>query len=357
MVVVPMAHAAGNRLLIDDLDVEVGDRWSRNVDDGDRITREAAPGDTVEFKITFKNNYTEEEDLRIEDITATVTIEGIDDDEDLDEESKEFDVKEDDDKTVSVEFEIPIEVEEDTYTVTIEAEGEDENGTDHTVEWTVDLEVEKETHELRFYRKTLSPTETECGGIVTLNLGIINTGSEDEEDIELVISNTELEYNNVVTISELEAEPYEDESKYLKRFTINVPKTAEVGIYLINFKVTYDDGDEVIEDSVELTVSECEEEEEPECVEDSDCEEGEVCEDGVCEEEEEEVVVVTEPTIPTAAVITEPTTITEPITVTEEEEKSFFETGWFIGLLFGAEIIVIIIAVLLVMALVRRKAG
>ena len=350
MIAIPMVYAEGGQLLIDKLDVKVGDRWSRNVDDGETISREAAPGDTVEFKIKFKNNYTDAEDLRIEDVVATITIEGIDDGEDIDEESNEFDIREDDDKTVTVKFEIDIEVEEDTYDVIIEAEGEDENGTDQSITWTVSLEIEKESHELRLYRKTLSPTEIKCGGIVSLSLGIMNTGSEDEEDIELVISNSDLEYNNLIAIDELEAEPYEDESKYLKTFRIEVPKDIETGIYPLDFKVTYDEGDEILEDNVDLTVSECEVEEEPECVEDSDCEEDEICEDSVCEEEV--VVVVTQPTTPTGAVVTQPT-ITEPTTVTEE--KSFFETGWFIGLLIGAEIIVIIIAVLLVMTLVKRK--
>ena len=112
--------------------------------DGERISREAEPGDTVQFKITFLNNYTKDEDLDIEDVTAELTIEGIDDGSDMDEESKEFDVRADDDKTVTVEFDIPIEVEEDTFDVLINAEGDDENGTEHSVTWTVVLEVEKE---------------------------------------------------------------------------------------------------------------------------------------------------------------------------------------------------------------------
>jgi len=339
MIAVPMVHAAGNKLLIDKLDVEVNDRWSRNVDDGETISREAEPGSTVEFKIKFKNNYTDAEDLRIEDITATITIEEIDDGEDIDEESKEFDIREDDDKTVTIQFKIPVEVDEDSYDVTIEAEGDDENGTDHSVVWTVTLDVEKESHELRFYRKTLSPIEVEAGETASLTLGIINTGSEDEEDIELIISNDDLEYNNLVTISELEAEPYEDESRYLKTYKIEVPETSEAGIYPIDFKVTYDDGDEILEDSVDLTVTEAEEE----VIEEEE------------EEEEEDIVVVQQPTTPTTgAVVTQPT-VTEPTTVTEE--TSFLDSGWFIAALFGAELIVIVIAVLLVMALVKRKSA
>ncbi len=143
MIAVPMVQAAGSKLLIDKLDVKVGDRWSRNVDNGETVSREAEPGDDVDFKIKFKNNFTDAEDLKIEDITATITIEEIDDGEDLDEESKEFDIREDDDKTVTISFKVPIEVEEDTFDVKIEAEGEDENGTDHSVEFAFISEGDK----------------------------------------------------------------------------------------------------------------------------------------------------------------------------------------------------------------------
>ena len=338
MLVVPMAYAGTGKLLIEKLDVEVDGKWSRNVEDGETISREAEPGSTVKFKIKFKNNYTDAEDLKIEDITATVTIEEIDDGDDLDEESSEFDVREDDDKTVSVEFDIPIEVDEDTFDVTIEAEGEDENGTDQSVTWTVSLELEKETHELRFYRNTLSPSEVKCGATTSFNLGIINTGSDDQEDVELTISNSDLEYSTLVTISEIEAEPFEDECRYSKIFKINVPRTAEAGIYPIDFKATYDDGDELIEDSVDLTVTECKEEEEVVPPEDED---------------EEDVVVVTPPVV-TPPVITPPV-VTPPVTSTEEE-KSFFESGWFVGLLIGAELLIIIIAIVLVVTLVKRRS-
>ncbi len=341
MIVVPMAYAKPGQLLVDKLDVKVDEKWDRRITDGDTITREAEPGSTVDFKIELKNNYTDAEDLRIEDITVTVTIEGIDDGEDIDEESNEFDIREDDDKTVTIKFKLPIEIEEDTYNVLIEAEGKDENGTDQMVVLNVDLEVEKEEQELRIYRKTLSPSEVKCGGIASLNFGLINTGSEDQEDVELIISNNDLEYNNVVTISDITADPYEDDSKYLKTYRIEIPETAEPGIYPLDITVNYDNGDEIIEEIVDITVSECEVVvEEPEEVVDEET------------GGDEDVVVVTQPPADTAPVVTQPI-ITGLATATEE--KSFFESGTFIALLFGAEAIIVVIAILLVMMIVRKR--
>ena len=69
-----VAYAAGSKLIFSDVDVKVGGKTSKNLDDGETIDDEAEPGDTVEFRIEVKNNFTDAEDLEIKDITVEVTI-------------------------------------------------------------------------------------------------------------------------------------------------------------------------------------------------------------------------------------------------------------------------------------------
>src|SRR3989338_709048 len=109
-----VAYAAGSKLVFSDVDVKVGSKTSKNLEDGDTIDDEAEPGDTVEFRIEVRNNFTDAEDLDIEDITVEVTIEEVDDGDDIDEESSDFDLKAGRDKKVTLKFQLPIEVEEDT---------------------------------------------------------------------------------------------------------------------------------------------------------------------------------------------------------------------------------------------------
>ncbi len=342
---------AENKLSISDLDVEVDGRWSRDLTDGETITRDAAPGDDVSFKIKFRNNYTDDENLRIEDIVAVVTIEDIDDGESLEEESKEFDIREDDDDTVTIDFQIPIEVEEDTYTVTIEADGDDENGTSHSVSWTIYLNVEKERDELRYYRQTLLPSTITCGGTTSLTIGIINTGSDDQEEVELKIIGTGLEYENMVTIDSIDADPFDDSCKYSKSFTIPIDKDVSPGVYPITFITTYDNGRETLEDSVELTVLECQKEEKPAEDTTDNTDSGSSTNSDTTTKDtsstDDEVDVIITPTTPVQPPITTPTTQTE--------EKSFFESGWFIGLFIGAQLLIIIIVLVLVVMFLNKK--
>ena len=331
----------GGHLIITDVDVKVGSKTDKNLEDGDDISDEAAPGDTVQFSIEVANNFTRDDDIEIEDITITVTIEGIDDDDDLEEETREFDIKEDRDEKKKLEFEIPLEVDEDTFDVLIEVEGDTRDNGSQEARMELTLEVQKENNEIRFLRNSLTPSEIKCSRTVQLSVGVINTGANNEEDVTLEISNVELGVN-FREMFDLSDDPFDEDSKFRKTFTFNVPGDVPASIYSFLSKVTFDDGKEIETDTADLVVGECEAlkvEEEPEE-----------------EEEEEEVVVVQppviEPTVPTGVVTAEPVT---PPTLPVTEEKSLFEsTGFLVALIVG-EVLLVIIAILIIVALFRKR--
>ncbi len=252
------AAYAQSKLIFSDVDVKVGSRTSKNLEDRDTIDDEASPGDTIEFRVEVRNNFTNEEDLKIEDITVQVTVEEIDDGDDLDEESSEFDLRQGSDKRINLKFEVPIEVEEDSFDVLIHAEGEDENGTSHEADMALRLDVDKETHLLKITRAALNPAEISCSRrSVQLGTSIVNIGNDDEPDIKVSIINSELGININEDIGELTAEPHEPESKFSKTYLFNVPADAEAGSYPITLRVLYDGDREKAEETPTLTISDC----------------------------------------------------------------------------------------------------
>ena len=335
MIVSQVAFAqVGDKLLILEVDVEVDDRSSNNLNDGDRIRREAKPESDVEFKIKIKNNFTRAEGLEIQDIEVTVTIEGIDDDEDLDDDARDFDLNDGDDKRVKISFKLPLEIDEGTYDVVIEVEGEDENGTIHRVTATLDLEVDKERHEVRFLKKSLNPTELSCQRSTQLSIGVINTGQEEEEQTVLELINEELGVN-FREIFDLSDDPFAKDSKFSKLYTIRVPEDQLVGVYPILAQVIYDNGDEIVSTNLDLVINACESK-------------GEVEE----EEEEPEVIVVTPQPITPLPAPTPSVTISQPAVT---EEKSLLGSAGFVAVLIVGEILVVVAAVFLVMTLMRRR--
>ena len=336
-VIMSVAYAAGSRLTFSDVDVKVGSKTSKNLDDGDTIDDEAEPGDTVEFRVEVQNNFTNAEDLDIEDISVEVTIEEVDDGDDIDEESSDFDLKAGRDKKVTLKFQLPIEIDEDTFDVTIHAEGEDENGTDHDADMRLRLEVEKENHLLKITRKTLSPAEVSCNRKnVQVGVTAINIGSEDEEDVTFHVLNSDFGIDLKDDVGDLDAEPNEDESRFSKVYTFNVPSDAEAGSYPIILRALYDNDRKKAEETVTLTVSDCA------------TLKKETTESTT--EEDEEVAVITPTTGRTTTTVVEETPAGATVT-----QESFLKSNAFVTGIIIAEVVAVIVGIVLVISLFRRR--
>ena len=248
----PPTRAA--KLKITNVDVKVDGKSSKNLDDGDTISKEAKPASEVEFKVEVSNLFTRTDDLDIEDITVKVTIEGIDDD-DLDEESNEFDLRPDDDKTVTLRFNLPLNVDEGDFTVNIEAEGEDENGTEHRDEIDLDLEVEKDKHDLRFLRFNLNKQKVNCNEPFLVSYEIINLGQEDEEKAFVEIKNDVLGIN--IVDKDLSIDSGTEDNTFSKTHTLKVANDVEDGVYQIVGKAYSDDDGLEETKTLDLTLENC----------------------------------------------------------------------------------------------------
>ena len=239
-------------LVINSVDVKINGDSDKNLKDGDKIGDEAKPGDTIEFSVEVENTL---EDLEIENIEVDITIKDIDDGDDLDEEADEFDLKAGKDEEVEIEFDIPLDVDESTFDVIITAEGEDENGTTHEARFELQLEVEKGSHEIIIRRAALTPSTVSCEREITLNVGIINIGSKDEDDVTLKIMNYDLDINSVT--SGIELDEGTSDNKFTKTISEFLSDDLPAGIYPIKIDVNYD-GKSSDSKTVELTIQKCE---------------------------------------------------------------------------------------------------
>ena len=351
LLIIPVVLAAnengritnGSKLLITDVDVKVGSKTHKNIDFAEKIKEEAKPGDNVQFKIQATNNFTDAEDLEIEDIEVTITIEGIDDDDDLEEEGEIKDLKAEKDDDVTIGFTIPLEVDEGDFDVLIEIEGDDENGTAHAVEYDLELEVQKEDNEVKFLRNTLTPSEIKCGRTVQLSTAVINTGADDEDDVTLEVTNTELGVSFRETF-DLSNDPFDEDSKFAKSYTMTIPQDTASGIYTLQSAVTFNSGSDTETDTADLVVAQCEVFAGEEVAEEEE------------EAEEDTGVVVVQPpvTTPKTDVITAGA-VTAP-TLPATEEKSFLESNGFLVALVVGEVLLVVIAILLVTAVMRKRS-
>lgn len=329
----------GGKLLITDVDVKVDGKSDKNLDFGDSIKHEAEPGDTVQFQIETKNNFTSAEDLKIEDIEMTVTIQNIDDGDDIDKDAKEFKLRDGKDKKQKIEFNIPLAVDEDNFDVLIEVTGDDENGTTHEVQYELELEVDKKSNEVKFLRNSLTPSEVKCGRNAQLSTTVINTGSSDEEDAALEVANTDLGVNFRETF-DLSNEPFDDDSKFRKTFSFTIPQDVAAGIYPIKSTVSFDDGSDTETKTAELVVNTCE-----------------IFAQQQREKQQEDVdVVVVQPTVaePEVSELITAGAVTAPSLPTKE--KSLLDNKAFLIVLVIGEVLLVIVAILIVVAVSRKRS-
>ncbi len=329
------------KLFISEVDVKVDGDKDTDLKDGDIIGDEAKPGSTVKFTVKVYNNFTDTEDVEIENVQITIKIDGIDDGEEIEEESNEFDVKADDSEKEDIVFEIPLEVDEEDFDVLITVEGDTDKNGSHESKMKLTLEVDKEKNEVRFLSNTLMPSEVKCARNVQLSTSVINTGSDEQDDATLEVSNEELGIA-LKEAFELSEDAFEDDSKFSKAFTIKVPEDADAGVYPILSKVTFNGGRNSKTETADLTVTQCEiaaKEEEDAAEED--------------EESKDDAVVVVQPpqtdqgNLVTAGAVTAPQLPTE--------EKSIFESSAFLTALVVGEVLLVLIAVLLVVAVAKKR--
>lgn len=248
---------AASKLLIKDIDVKVGGKTDKDLDDGDTIDRDAEPGDQVEVKVKLENNFTASEDLDIEDTTVTTTIEEIDDGDDLDDESSEFDLKQGKTKTVTFNFKVPILVDEDSFNIVIEAEGDDENGTNQEASATIELNVDKDNDNLLLETATLSPSAIKCQKSISISGKILNIGSNDQDEVVYEVMSSELGINIRQANIEMSEDIDEDDNEFERTDTYVLPKNLAAGQYPVIFTAYYDTNNQADTKTVFLTVEEC----------------------------------------------------------------------------------------------------
>lgn len=227
------------KLSIDSIEVTVDNEAESNFEDGDTVEEKGEPGSKIKFLIKLKNNFDSETDMDIQDIVMTITIPEIDNGQDLEYESPEFDIESDKTQWQEANVELPLLLDGKTYEITIEAEGEDENGNNHVAEFILKLVVEKKAHDLKLMYANLNDETLSCGGQTTLEVKVVNAGSEDEENVVLKIENSVLGLDLRESFEMTADIEDEDTVYYTKIFLLSVPENAKNGNYPINIKVFY----------------------------------------------------------------------------------------------------------------------
>lgn len=248
---------AENKLEIYDADVDVegksedigctGTSCSYSIDET------AKPEDTVTVSLKFKNLFTDDEKIDIDNINIDAIIEGIDDGDDLEPEDNvnEFDLRYDSKVTKTLVFKLPSKIDEDTYDILIDVDGEDENSATHEIHWILHLDVEKDSHDLVVREITPAQLQSSCERILPLSLNVYNRGSSNENHVVVIIDNTQL---GIALKDEFALDSDED---YTSFFNVVIPQNTLPATYNLLIKTYYDYNKQISIYSIPIVVTKC----------------------------------------------------------------------------------------------------
>jgi len=222
----------------DDLEIEIDDI---KVISGFGKDNEWLPLDEIEVKIKVDNKHRTEKIKNIE--VNWGLYDSNSGDWYIDDKESDFNLKDGDDKTVIITFKLDDNIEDladydRLYVWTNDAEINDDNDTPVCASAFEDIDIQTES-DFVILDDIQLPSEATCGSNIQLTADIWNIGDSDQEDVWILIKNTELGISEKIMIGDVDAFDKTNLDVLLK-----IPEDAkESPSYLLTLQVYNEDND------------------------------------------------------------------------------------------------------------------
>jgi len=211
--------------------------------DGD----EFKPGETINVEVEVTNDDNSDIDVIVEaylyDKEKGKVIESVEVEDNIDE---------DDERDFDLELVVPYDITASTsrYVVFVKAYEDGDEDKDCGLE-NVEIEIEKESHDIAVESVSLNPSTVSCGDTVSATLKLWNVGEKDEDDVVASIVDTDLGIE--VYSEEFEIE---EEDSYVVRLSFKIPENADAGTYNLLAGAEFNSGKDIADEEVVMLVVE-----------------------------------------------------------------------------------------------------
>jgi len=210
-------------------------------------------GENIDINVNVKNNNQDDKDVIVETFLYNID----EDDEEENVEADSIDISKNDKEDFELQIKIPEDYDnKDNYILFVKAY-EDGNENEQCNYDIIDLNLERESHDVIIKELELIPKEADCNGNVQANVKVQNTGTKDEKDLYVKLENSEL--NISLESDKFDLDDYKGgDEKITKRFNFRIPENIQSKDYNLDASVYFSDGSYV--KSEILKVKSCEEE-------------------------------------------------------------------------------------------------
>ncbi|MBI2139832.1 hypothetical protein HYU14_02825 [Candidatus Woesearchaeota archaeon] len=242
---------SGGQISLEKLSVEANDvDLSTSSSEPKQLTKT----DELDVLIVFKLNKS------VNDVQVRAELTGYDksDKEKVTDETDNFDVAAGSVYDKRLKLELPIRLDQGNYALKVRIETREETFTQ-----TFPLFIEGEEHLLEIRDIVLSPeSEVKAGRALLASVRIKNRGERQEEDVKVKVSIPALGISASDFVDELDEEDCNDnrsdcdDSTTSEELFLRIPDCAEPGDYTVRADVEFDDGDEEVSRTTQITVAE-----------------------------------------------------------------------------------------------------
>ncbi len=221
----------------------------KDPDDGDNFS----PGEEIKVSVNVENDKDDELEVVVESILFNIDQ----DNQIISVESEIIDIDKDDDQNVDLTLKVPISDsdldEGEDYRMYIKV-SEDGNEDENCNYDSVNLDFERNTHDVAINKVLISPAILSCSETVNIAVDLQNIGRKDEDNVQIRLKETTLGLDQSSEIFGLKKFDRAGDSA-IKTFNFAIPSSAKDGDYYVDTKVFF--VNEVISSLTKLTVKNC----------------------------------------------------------------------------------------------------
>jgi len=208
-------------------------------------------GENIDINVNVKNNNQDDKDVIVEAFLYNID----EDDEEENVEADSIDISKNDKEDFELQIKMPEDYDnKDNYILFVKAyeDGNEDQQCNYDI---IDLNLERESHDVIIKEVEIIPKEVDCNGNVQANVKVQNIGTKDEKDLYVKLENSEL--NISLESSKFDLDDYKgSDEKITERFNFKIPENTQSKDYNLDASVYFSDGSYVKSDS--LKVKSCE---------------------------------------------------------------------------------------------------
>lgn len=193
------------------------------------------PGEIINIEVEIENNFEDKHEFDVE-----VSFYDLSEGDSVEDEKENVKIESDETETIEFEIKIPEDIDDsDDFYIFVNVKDEDNESLCN--EESIQINIEREDNDVIVKNLDIIPLIVSSGGLLDVKVEVQNIGSDEQEDVYILLENIEL---NISKKSEkFDIEEFDEDDSERVSFSVRIPEGVEEKAYELKATVFFDDED------------------------------------------------------------------------------------------------------------------